>query len=300
MASPDPFAYAGIESEDHWDYRTIAGGRVTGDPYVALTDLARQIVPTGEDDWDYDITPYYVQQRYDYPRFVCYDCHAYASYSYWDPYAYSCTRFRVVVYDDPYYYPYRYYAGTRVVFSRPARPEPRFIFKERGGTGGDDDRFVTRVRERPVNDDSRRGVTGRDLGGRGIIQPPRERSPEGRPEGRPGDVQRDRGRDHPQHPDHPNNPHHPDRPDRPDRPGSQDRPDSPGRRERPQGPDHQPPARPVQPPPERRGEDRSRSAPHAEPRSQPPPPPAQRGEPRRDSGSKDKGQSQPELRRRKP
>ena len=28
------------------------------------------------------------------PRFLCYDCHAYASYAYWDPYAYACVRFR--------------------------------------------------------------------------------------------------------------------------------------------------------------------------------------------------------------
>ena len=37
-------------------------------------------------DYDYDVVPYYVERHYDYPRFVCYDCHAYASYSEWDPY----------------------------------------------------------------------------------------------------------------------------------------------------------------------------------------------------------------------
>src|SRR2546425_8087185 len=53
--------------------------------------------------WDYDITPYYVQQHYDYPRFLCYDCHSYVSYPYWSPYDYTCVRFRIVVFDDPYY-----------------------------------------------------------------------------------------------------------------------------------------------------------------------------------------------------
>src|SRR5215207_4292883 len=50
--------------------------RIQGDPYVRLTDLAARIAPDG--DYDYDIAPYYVDRRYDYPRFVCYDCHAYA------------------------------------------------------------------------------------------------------------------------------------------------------------------------------------------------------------------------------
>lgn len=170
VASADPFAYEPIESGDHWDYRTIADGQVRGDPYVALTDLAQRIVPGSDADWDYDITPYYVEQHYQYPRFLCYNCHAYSSFRSWDPYASSCVRFRIVMYDDPYYYPYRAYRGTRVVFTRPARPEPRFIFKDRDPSGND--RFVTVERERPLNDDGRRGVTGRDVGGAGSVPPP--------------------------------------------------------------------------------------------------------------------------------
>src|SRR5207247_1574792 len=140
-----------------------------GDPYTALTDLAQRIVPDGYADWDYDIVPYYVQQHYDYPRFLCYDCHTYVSYPYWSPYDYSCVRFRIVMYDDPYYYPYRYSGGTRAVFARPLRPEPRFIFKDRQGSS----LFITRVPQRPLNDDRRRdvGVRGRDLGG-GTVPPP--------------------------------------------------------------------------------------------------------------------------------
>jgi Domain of unknown function (DUF4384) len=175
VASPDPFDYNAITSGDHWDYRVVSDGRVRGDPYVALTDLAQRIVPENDNDWDYDLVPYYVERHYDYPRFLCYDCHSYASYTAWDPYAYSCVRFRIVVFDDPYYYPYRYYGGTRVVFTRPYRPEPRFIFKDRDGAG--DDRFVThaRERERPDNDNTRRGVRGVDIGGRGSIPVPETR-----------------------------------------------------------------------------------------------------------------------------
>jgi len=82
VASADPFVYDQIESGQHWDYRVIADGRVRGDPYVAMTDLAQRIVPDGYVDWDYDVISYNVGQHYDYPRFLCYDCHTYVSYSY--------------------------------------------------------------------------------------------------------------------------------------------------------------------------------------------------------------------------
>ena len=172
VASADPFVYDQIESGDHWDYRVIADGRVKGDPYVAMTDLAQRIVPDGYADWDYDVISYNVNQHYDYPRFLCYDCHSYVSYSYWDPYDYSCVRFRIFVYDDPWYYPYRYYGDTRVVFVRPYRPQPRYIFKDWGTERPSRESFVSRERERPVNDNGRRGVTGRDLSGMGIAAPP--------------------------------------------------------------------------------------------------------------------------------
>src|SRR5256884_7558649 len=90
----------------------------------------------------------------------------------------------MVVFDDPYYYPYRYYGGTRVVFTRPYRPEPRFIFRDRQAS----DAFITRIGERPVNDDRRRdvGVQGRDLGGGGGLSPPHNLPPPRPPGGEPG------------------------------------------------------------------------------------------------------------------
>ena len=299
VAAADPFNYDPIIIGDHWDYRAIADGRVRGDPYVALTDLAQRIVAEN-DDWDYDIVPYYVERHYDYPRFLCYDCHSYASYRYWNPYSYSCVRFRIVVFDDPYYYPYRYYGGTRVVFTRPFRPEPRFIFKDRGGVG--DDRFVTRERERPVNDNGRRGVRAADLGGRGSIpapgmgeqsQPPQRRARPEQPDIRDG--------------------------------GSRRRSDSPGAEQRPSQPQTGP--RPSQPEVERRRERRSpsdepsrpssprpsdggrgqREAPRPEARPEPPRGgprrEAPRAEPRRgrDATPPRAGASgKPELRRRRP
>src|SRR5258706_538372 len=79
------------------------------------------------DEYSYDVLPYYVEQHYDYPRFLCYDCHAYASYSYWNPYSYSCFRFRIVMYDDYFYYPNRRYAGARFVYRSAPRLAPRYV-----------------------------------------------------------------------------------------------------------------------------------------------------------------------------
>src|SRR6266576_3971359 len=191
VASANAFVYDQIESGDHWDYRVIADGRVRGDPYVAMTDLAQRIVPEGYTDWDYDVVSYNVGQHYDYPRFLCYDCHSYVSYSYWNPYYDSCVRFRMFVYDDPWYYPYRYYGGSRVVFVRPFRPQPRFIFKDWGADRPSREGFVSRERERPVNDNGRRGVTGRDIGGLGSVPPPNVHDRRGRP----GDDRNNGGND---------------------------------------------------------------------------------------------------------
>jgi hypothetical protein len=176
VSSPDPFRYDEFVRGDHWDYRLIADGRVRGDPYVSLTEFASQIAGPGE--YDYDIIPYYVEDHYDYPRFVCYDCHSYVSYSYWNPYHYSCSRFRIVIYDDYYYYPYRYNRGRNVVIVRPYRPGPRYVFKDHDGRRD----YVTRERQRPSNE-GRRGVderdrTSADVGGRGTIPAPVE--PRGR------------------------------------------------------------------------------------------------------------------------
>ena len=225
IVAADPFDYRAIVAGDHWDYRTIADGRVRGDPYVALTDLAQSIVAEGYEDWDYDLASYYVERHYDYPRFVCYDCHAYASWTYWNPYAYSCWQFRIVIYDDPWYYPYRYYGGTRVVWVRPYRPQPRYVFKEWGPAGRDRDPFITRERQRPPGEGRERAVRTSRFDS-GSIPAPRSRD-----RYRPGGGDDDRP-DRPNRPDRPDQPNRPDRPDRPDQPNRPDRPDRPDRSNR--------------------------------------------------------------------
>jgi uncharacterized protein DUF4384 len=303
VTSADPFVYDQIESGQHWDYRVIADGRVRGDPYVAMTDLAERIVPEGYTDWDYDVISYNVGQHYDYPRFLCYDCHTYVSYPYWDPYFNSCVRFRMFVYDDPWYYPYRYYGGNRVVFVRPYRPQPRFIFKDWGSDRPNRDGFVTRERERPVNDNTRRGVTGRDIGGLGSVPPPNVRERRGRP----GDDRNNGGNDRGNNGNDHGNRGNDDRgnrgnDDRGNRGNNDDRGnrgnDHPGngggRRDRPDGQDRQDGKRTDRPmvlPPSdqprvqpRSGDDRQRrDQPRVvEPRSEP-----RRDEPRRDEPRRD-------------
>ena len=185
ITSPLPFQYDDITRGDYWDFRVIDDGRIQGDPYVALTDLAGRIAPRG--DYQYDITPYYVERHYEYPRFVCYDCHSYVSYDKWDPYASSCSRFRVVIYDDPTYYPYRYHPGRNVVVSRPRRAAPKYVFKDaEPGT-----EYVTslhqRDRDQPRPRDGQ-GRTSADVGGPGAIPAPGVNRSESR--ARPGDADR--------------------------------------------------------------------------------------------------------------
>ena len=123
----------------HYDYGwdlSLVGRHVYRDPYLAIDDYVAALLP----DWErvpyaLDFTSYDVGERYEYPRFLCYDCHGFRSYGGWNPYRYACTTFRVVIYDDPYFYPARRYRGDRVVWARPPTPErPRFAFTTRAAT----------------------------------------------------------------------------------------------------------------------------------------------------------------------
>jgi hypothetical protein len=188
ISSPDPFSYDDLVQGDHWDYRAISDGRVRGDPYVAVSDMAERIA--GQGDYDYDVAEYSVERHYDYPRFVCYDCHTYASWRYWDPYSSYCSSFRLVIYDDWYYYPYRRYGGPAVIV-RPFRPGPRYVFKDSDSRND----YITRVAERPRDGSGNRrptvdrGRTSADVGGRGVIptpSSPRRRTFDGPPRGSDG------------------------------------------------------------------------------------------------------------------
>lgn len=339
IASEDRFDYTSILTErDHWDYRTIADGQVRGDPYVAMTDLAERIVDSAA-DYDYDLAQYDVERHYEYPRFACYDCHAYAPYYAWNPYAHTCVRFRVVIYDDPYYYPYRYYGGRRVVVVRPRRPQPRYVFVDNDGRRD----YVTRIQNRPRREEQNGGGGGgddqirprraEDVGGRGTIpapgveprrrptrdgatggtgggkdqqgQPRRIEPRSGQPEPRipPSETnQTERRRDQPPAGLEPQKQPPRDEPRREGSgPGPQVNPPSPERRQEPKREESTKRDEPRRREPQRQ---EPPSQPRAEPRREEPrrqDPPSQRAEPRREGGGGGSrgGSSGPELRRRR-
>ncbi len=177
VASADPFDYGAVLSGGRWDVRPIADGRIHGDPRAALEDLSTQLMAQGYADYDTHLVPYYVEQHYDYPRFMCYDCHAYTPYNAWDPYSAWCPRFTLVLYNDPFYfypsywYPTRYYQGTRVVFRTGF--SPRFVFAARAGTGPGIAYRDRRVNDVPAGRGPERGARGADVGGVGSIPAPR-------------------------------------------------------------------------------------------------------------------------------
>ena len=137
VASPEPFDFSAFRFSPYargWDL-SLVGRRVYRDPYVATDDYVAALIP----DWErapyaLDFATYNVGERYEYPRFLCYDCHGFRNYATWNPYYAACVSFRVVIFDDPYFYPARRYRSDRVVWTQPvARDRPRFAFREREG-----------------------------------------------------------------------------------------------------------------------------------------------------------------------
>ncbi|HXY20861.1 MAG TPA: DUF4384 domain-containing protein [Gemmatimonadales bacterium] len=180
VASDDPFTYDPFEADDRWSFQEIANlsdGRVHGDPYASLQSLVQQIMAPGYADYDTHLLPYDVEQHYDYPRFLCYDCHAYTPYAYWDPYDAWCPQFSLAVYFNPFYYypsywyPTRYYRGVNVVYVRPGFVGRQFVFRNRAP--GAAPYTVYRDRRNGWGDGpADRGVRGVDIGGVGSVPSP--------------------------------------------------------------------------------------------------------------------------------
>lgn len=151
VASPEPLDFSAFAYEPYergWNL-TAVGRAVYQDPYLAIDEYVARLIP----DWQtvsyaLDFIAYDVGETHEYPRFLCYDCHGYQSYSAWNPYTYACTSFRVVIWDDPYFYPAYRYRGTRVVFAQPRPGVARYEFKERAA--GESWSPVTRTRQPPL------------------------------------------------------------------------------------------------------------------------------------------------------
>lgn len=128
VASPEPLDFSLFPYDERygWDVSAV-GATVYTDPYVAIDDYVATIVPAWETvPYGLDFLAYSVGETYSYPRFLCYDCHAYQRYASWNPYDYTCVTYRVVIWDDPYFYPRYRYSGVNVVYAWPARALPRY------------------------------------------------------------------------------------------------------------------------------------------------------------------------------
>lgn len=137
VASLDPFDLSDIPFHHGagWDLALVSR-QVHGDPYEAMDAYIEAILPDWQDvTFGLDFVSYSVGARHDFPRFMCYECHAFRAYDDWNPYRAVCSDFRVVIWDDPYFYPSVRYGARGVVVHRPRRTGPRFEFKEASAAG---------------------------------------------------------------------------------------------------------------------------------------------------------------------
>ncbi|HEX6909370.1 MAG TPA: hypothetical protein VF142_03195, partial [Longimicrobium sp.] len=129
-----------------WRVRELYGVRtagwdgnrsIFGDPFYAMDELVRAIVPEGAYGYEsVDYATYHVgSRRYRYPRYACYDGYGdwyYHRGAYWD----DCDRVRILLVTYPWYYDtYRWRGPRRVYYERyyvrQARSRPLHGYKER-------------------------------------------------------------------------------------------------------------------------------------------------------------------------
>jgi hypothetical protein len=137
LASPVPLDYRafGDRRTSRWDLGGY-GGFVRGDPFYALDQIGRQLLP----DWRFvphavDFYSYSVGGRHRYPTYACYDGYG-GSLSGWNPYYTSCSSIHGLLRTQPYYYDTRRYRGDRIVYLREVRPVAGYQYKEPALPGG--------------------------------------------------------------------------------------------------------------------------------------------------------------------
>jgi hypothetical protein len=130
LVTLDPIRFEPFSRGSAWDYAALGlPARVTDDPYVFFSALLAALVPEDYPDYDYAVLPYYIEEQHGYPRFLCYQCHAYVPPAIWDPYAGSCVRVQVA---EPLWwrYPGDWYGGVAVV-PPPRALGPRYVVEPR-------------------------------------------------------------------------------------------------------------------------------------------------------------------------
>lgn len=195
LASAEPldFSYFRGGRGAPWDW-SYAGRAVRGDPFFALHQLTRMLLP----GWGYapyavDYFGYHVGGRHRYPRYACSDFGWDRGWG-WTPMYGHCDRLDRFLLEDPYYYDPVRYRGDRWRYYRDyERLDPRHGYKEdpqRGARGFAPQRSrsgdVGRAEPPPVRDDEPE---------RNVLPPARRPTLERRPSGRePSETPAARGR----------------------------------------------------------------------------------------------------------
>jgi len=174
IASLAPLDFETYSNGDYWDYSEIARrGRVTGDPFVAFSEiLSRVLVENAPEASSYDVFTYNVGGLFDFPRFLCYECHRYVRFHAWDPYQTDCSRIKVVRYDSPAYHPASTYESTRAVLTRTTPIEPRYLFEDRDPAEPFQVNAYTRPESESEQSERSTSTTATDVGGVGSIPAP--------------------------------------------------------------------------------------------------------------------------------
>lgn len=133
IASEEPldYRYFGGPYAGSWDW-SFAGRSVRGDPYVALEQITRMLVPP-HGAYTVDYYSYHVDRRHSYPSYACGSSGWGGSPGGWGwtPRYGSCDRLVIFLRDYPGYYDSRLYRGDRRVYLQGAElPEVRHGFKE--------------------------------------------------------------------------------------------------------------------------------------------------------------------------
>jgi hypothetical protein len=147
----DPQAeHAGYVGEDEYgngddeDSYVDADGHISGDPFVAMERIRRQVLYENEDTEAFGTayTAYYIHEAVRYPRYLCNDCHRSGHWAWWDgwdPYYASCSAFDFRVYWGWSWGP-RYWFGTVPYYCYvprcyPCAPYDRPYYTSWGGYG---------------------------------------------------------------------------------------------------------------------------------------------------------------------
>ncbi|HST63543.1 MAG TPA: DUF4384 domain-containing protein, partial [Longimicrobium sp.] len=105
-----------------WRVRELYGVRtagwdgnrsIFGDPFYAMDELVRAIVPESSMGYEsVDYATYHVGQRYNYPRYACYDSYG-PWYHHRGVYRDDCDRVRILLVSYPWYYDTHRWRGSR-------------------------------------------------------------------------------------------------------------------------------------------------------------------------------------------